>query len=216
MHCEDVKIIEKPDEVSLEDITNLLHDAHMVNQEKGFELITANQNVEDTKDRLGNGKFIIALVKDELAACGAMIPKPDFRSWFYCGPCMEFHMWAVKRKFQGMGLAALIDKKREEIAFEQFDVIVSSTGRKNALVLNMWKKNGYIPVDYASFGENAYTSIAVAKWKDGCPHPIWYTIVYYYKKIRYILVRRDNGDIRSGLHWLQKLYKKYGISQWRK
>lgn len=204
----DIKIIEKPDKVSLEDITGLLHDAHVVNKERGFELITAHQDVEDIKERLGNGKFIVALVGDMCVACGAIIPRPDFKSWFYSGSCMEFHMLGVRRKFQGMGLATLIDKKREELAFEQSDIIISSTGKKNVPVLKMWKKHGYYPIDYISFGENNYTSIVVAKWKDRCPHPILYKVVYYYKKTRYILIHRENGEVRSGLRWLYKIYKK--------
>lgn len=45
-------IIKKPENISYEEITELLHNAHQVNVKKGINMLSANQTAEDTKKRL--------------------------------------------------------------------------------------------------------------------------------------------------------------------
>lgn len=45
-------IIKNPENISYEEITELLHNAHQVNVKKGINMLSANQTAEDTKKRL--------------------------------------------------------------------------------------------------------------------------------------------------------------------
>ena len=60
-----LKVMEKPDWISYEEITDVLHDAHMSTAEKGMHFVALNQTAEETEKRLGeDGKFFVVLASD--------------------------------------------------------------------------------------------------------------------------------------------------------
>ena len=71
---DEFRVIPKPEWVSYEEITDVLHDAHQSTKQGGMDFNAATQTSEKTIKRLGNhGRFYVALTEvNSVAAVGAI------------------------------------------------------------------------------------------------------------------------------------------------
>ena len=172
------RIIGKPDEISYEEITDVLHEAHASTADKGMHFVALTQTAEETRKRLGeDGKFFVALARSEdgsgeeiLAGVGAVAFYKSCKGWYGKGqPYADIKMVGVRNEFKGQGISSALYRALEEYAFSRVDLITMNTAEDNAIVLDSNARHGWKRVDFRSWSKTDYYSVVMAKWKDACP-----------------------------------------------
>lgn len=182
-----IEVIKKPEYISLEQITEVLHEAHETTAVGGMHFWAHTQTVEDTRKRLGNsGEFFVALCDGDLAGCAAVIFHQHGKKW-YCKnkDYAEIKMVAVRNKYKGLGLSNMLYSALEKRAFERNDLIVMNTASANELVIGRNIRHGWKIIDYCSWRNTDYYSVVMGKWKK-CPYSDLHLKGRY--KIRKLLV----------------------------
>lgn len=195
-----IRIIEKPEWISFEEITDVLHDAHRSNTDSGMQFKAAVQTPQDTEKRLGSdGRFFVALTDDSYLAGVAAISYHESGSyWFNKGrPCMEVKMVGVREAFKGRGISGMLYSKMEEYGFSRVDILFMNTAEENQIVLKSNGHHGWRFVDYKHWPETNYYSPFMAKWKNGCPYSDSYRhIRFMLRYFRARLLRTKSGSYR--------------------
>jgi hypothetical protein len=110
----DIKIIEKPDWVSWEDIKQCLYEAHSVNRAKGINMAHYQWPAEKIKESLGEkGFMLLALDGDKLvgtAGIGEKIGKNWYANGRYAYECFA----SVLPEYAGKGIYKMLEIRREE------------------------------------------------------------------------------------------------------
>ena len=168
-------VVEKPDWVSYEEITDVLHDAHASTAGKGMHFVALTQSAEDTKRRLGeDGKFFVALAekdgRQEVAGVGAISFSKSCKGWYGKGqPYAEIKMVGVRGAYKEQGISSMLYQALEAYGFSRVDLITMNTAENNAIVLDSNARHGWKRVDFRSWAKTDYYSVVMAKWKDACP-----------------------------------------------
>lgn len=169
----DIKIIEKPERVSWEEIHQVLWKSHEENRRKGVVMGLPSKSPEELHAFIEEkGKIFVALDGERVVGTLAYIIK-EGRSWYnhgrYCYACLG----SVLPEFSGRGLFRMLDKKVEdEACVYHLPIIISDTHENNVRMLKISKKEGYQFVSYKVCKD--HFNIVRAKWLDGCPYPSWY------------------------------------------
>ena len=193
-----IEIIQKPDQISLEQITDLLHEAHTSTAGKGMHFMAYTQTPEDTKRRLGNnGVFYVALCDGELAGCAAVRFHDKGKKWYCKDPeYAEIKMVAVGNQYKGLGLSNKLYEALEDYAFARCDFITMNTAVENTLVVERNKRHGWKVIDYCSWKSTDYYSVVMGKWKN-CPFSDRYIKTRYLVREKIVnLIKDRNGDFR--------------------
>lgn len=203
-------VLEKKDSIPYDDIVRILHDAHKSLVEKGMNFGASRQNAQDIENRLSDdGKFIIAKIGDQIVGVGAVNTCILNHKWYGKGRVAKYDLLGVASEYKGRGISKIIDKKREEIGYSISDLIITDTSEHNDIVLDSYRRKGWIYVDYQSFVGTNYYSIVLARWKSGCP--------FTANKCRRILAirkyvcklcRRESGELRGIFQIVKKMIKK--------
>ena len=122
--AETITVIEKPEEITFEQIREVLWDANERNRRDGFYLSTASMPGEKLKERLGpDGKCFVALAHkdgaDEPLLVGTIsIRYLDRRRWYAKGRVADYMLAAVISSYQGKHINSMLAEKVFETARE--------------------------------------------------------------------------------------------------
>ena len=196
-----IEITIKPDWISLEQITELLHDAHTSTAGEGMHFQAYSQTVEDTKRRLGNdGLFFVALCDGVLAGCAAVVFHPKSSKW-YCTDkeYAEIKMVAVGSRFKGMGISNSLYRALEKHAFTRCGLVIMNTAEENRIVVDSNLRHGWKLIDYLSWCNTDYYSVIMGKWEK-CPYSDRYVDRRYHLRKLMVRIAKDrNGRYRIPL-----------------
>lgn len=196
-----IEIIKKPDWISLEQITEVLHDAHTTTADNGMHFLAYSQTVEDTRRRLGDdGLFYVALCDGELAGCAAVVFHPKSSKW-YCTDkeYAEIKMVAVRNQFKGLGINNSLYRALEEHAFSRCNLVVMNTAEDNRIVVDSNLRHGWKIIDYLSWRYTDYYSVIMGKWKK-CPYTDRYiNFRYRFRRLQVRIAKDKNGKYRIPL-----------------
>jgi len=171
----DIKIIEKPDWVSWEDIKQCLYEAHSVNRAKGINMAHYQWPAEKIKESLGEkGFMLLALDGDKLvgtAGIGEKIGKNWYANGRYAYECFA----SVLPEYAGKGIYKMLEIRREEKAKEDgYDVLIGDTHSKNYHRIDIALKNGFRLVHFFRAASKDHYNVVIAKWLNGCPYSSFY------------------------------------------
>ena len=167
---EDIKIVQKPDWISWDDIHNLLLEAHKRNIEKGIVLQYAQMPGAWIKEKLGDeGCCWVALDGDKPVGTTS-VTYFQGKSWWNKGKKVAHGCFTgILREYQGIGLMEELNaKKYEHIRSMGVDMTEGDTAETNKTVLKVFGKDGYKVVSYFSSSSQHY-SVRIVKWLNGCP-----------------------------------------------
>lgn len=168
---EDIKIVQKPDWVSWDDIHELLLKAHKRNIEKGMVLRYAQMPGDKIKEKLGDeGCCWVALDGDKLVGTTS-VTYFQGKSWWNKGKKVAHGCFTgILREYQGIGLMEELNaKKYEHIRSKGVDMTEGDTAETNKTVLKVFGKDGYKIVSYYAPNPNHF-SVRIVKWLNGCPY----------------------------------------------
>jgi len=192
----DIKIVEKTDDISFEDIHKILHEAHKENNDKNINMKTANLTGEELKERIGkNGKCFIAL--DENKLIGTLsIRLVERNCWYAKGTIPDYMLAAVLPEYQGKHVNSMLSKKVFDYCRKgNFELIELDTAEKNINAIKIYKHLGFCFVDFKSFRGTDHYSVVMVKWLKKCPYNKIYIYMRYILKKLYIKSRyKKNGE----------------------
>lgn len=85
MDSSDIVIMPKPDSISWEEITELLHLAFASHLENGLNYAACTQTEEETRQRVGDGMCMVALINGELVGTATLnFYRGGGSSWASC------------------------------------------------------------------------------------------------------------------------------------
>lgn len=177
----EIRITEKPEEISWETIRSILQQAHKIHHDAGIVMYVSTLSAEELENRVrkNNGKCYVAFYGDQVVGTASYIHRAINR-WYYKGDICEQTMVAVLPSFQGRHIATELTKVLEEELQRQgipavcFDTVEQNTGK-----IEMELRNRYRLVDYHF--NNGHYSVEMMKWLDMCPFSERYC------KMRYLL-----------------------------
>ena len=190
---------EKDDSISWEEVTEVLHSAHQSTKAQGMNFKAGKQSAMETKKRVADGKVIIALLEPEKKVVGtcAVTTYTECEKWYWKKAFVKFEMICVAEKYKGFGISKKILNEAERKAFCNFDLIELDTAENNRFAINMYKRRGFVLVDYVSWVGTNYYSVVMAKWKWGCPYSkIKCKLRFFYRKMRCKLLKDCYGRLR--------------------
>ena len=171
---DEVRIIEKPDSISYEEIQGLLRRAHEANAAKGLLYATANQSVEKLIAKIGKGTCYVAMVsedeKDVLAGTVTVCPV-SLNYWYHSGEVALIKLLGVDPKYKGRKIGTLLIEQCLAYAKEiAVDVIVADSAEENITLYNLLKKFDFELVDYCKYPQNNFVTAVYAHFVKA---PLW-------------------------------------------
>lgn len=200
--ADSLKIIEKPDWVSWEEIHQVLWKAHEQNRQKGIFMLLPTRSAEELQKYVDGGKMFVAMDGDRVVGTLALVVK-EGKQWYNKGRFGYLCLGAVLPDFSGKGIFRLLyDVAEKEALRLRLPVLTLDTNEKNVRMLKISKKEGYHFVAYRACRD--HFNIVRAKWLQTCPFSPWYIkIRFYFSKIylrtRFKMVPEKGRTKRFGL-----------------
>ncbi len=167
---DEIRVMEKPEWISWDDIHELLFAAHKKNIAKGFTMTSALASGEELQKKLGDkGKCFVAFCGDKLVGTTS-VSFFTGHSWYNKGKLVAHSMLSgILPKFQGIGITDDLNKLRDAYIHEMgVKMIHADTAENNKIVRMNAKRNGFIEVSYYAPQSDHY-SVNFVKWFEGCP-----------------------------------------------
>lgn len=168
---EDIKVMEKPDWISWDDIHELLLSAHKKNIVKGMTMKIPHLPPDDLKKIIGeSGRCYVALANNKLIGTTS-VRFYEGVSWYDRGLLVAHSMLsAILPKYQGIGIREDLNQLRDTYIREMgAQLIHADTAENNEIVRKNAKRNGFVDVAYYAPQSDHY-SVVFVKWLNGCPY----------------------------------------------
>lgn len=177
-----IKIIEKPDWVSWEDIREVIWLSHSRNRQEGMNMHFPSLSGEEIWKRIEEckGKMFVALDGKKVVGTGALTVK-SVDLWCGRGEYAYLCFAAVLPEYNGQGLyKALCELREKECRRMGLNRLMFDSHENNRKLFKINAKNGFYPVSYKNYGD--HNNVIMVKWLDGSP--------YSYSRCRCEFVRR--------------------------
>jgi GNAT superfamily N-acetyltransferase len=175
----EIKIIEKPDWVSWDDIHEVLWKAHAENRKKGINMALPTLSGDKIEEKIisEGGKIFLAIEGDKIVGTLALIVKSGKR-WYNYGQYGYLCFGAVLPEYSGKGIYRSLYQLVETTAKQmELSVLTRDTNEKNARMLKITKQEGYHFVAIKACED--HFNIVRAKWLEECPYSMWYIKTRY-------------------------------------
>lgn len=190
-------MIEKPRDVSFEEIRNVLQQAHSVNFQKGIIMHTTELNAQELEKYLGDeGKCYIALDGNKIVGTGSLRIREKYE-WFVQGRYVDEILVGILPEYSGKHIYSALYNAIELYAKENnYSTILFNTASKNRRKQRAGLKKGFKYVSYFVAEDNDHYSVVMAKWLDGRKvnrFRLWYL---YNRRKWSIILRYKPGKVK--------------------
>lgn len=187
---------EKPEEVTFQEIRDILQKAHQENFKRGIVMKTPNLSAEELKKKIGaEGKCFVAMTNGKVIAT-ASYRKKKVNGWFFNGDAAELMMAGVDPEFQGQHIFSKLDAVRmQAIRDAGIEHIVFDTAEDNKKRQEIAIKDGFKYVSFFAPSTNHY-SVLMMKWLNGCPYSDFYCKLRFNIRKLKIKILYKPGHIR--------------------
>ncbi len=169
---EDVRVMEKPDWISWDEIQQCIHDAQLTNVKNGFDMYFGHMTGEELQKSVGDGYCFVAL-NDNNRVVGTLsycVTKINF--WFHKGNAGFFCYEGILPEYRASNAFFDLHRMAEEKGRSLgLDVTWGSTSEKNKKIIKINELQGWKKVQYSASGNGVgYYSVIMAHWDKGCPY----------------------------------------------
>ena len=189
-----IRILEKPNTISLDEVHQLLWDANEANRKNGFVLNSSKLSSEALKKKIGSrGLCLVALDGERLAGTISLHPVMRDR-WYAKEEIAEFLLLGIHPDYQGRHLGTqLMQKAEEEARRWGVRAIELNTAENNSPAIHMYQRLGYTFVSYVHYNGRDHNSVVMVKWLRSPDYPAWYGRLRYSMKKYYVLLKNRQG-----------------------
>lgn len=194
---DEIKVMEKPEWVSWDDIHELILAAHKKNIAKGMVMRTAMLPGAELKKIVGEkGKCFVAFSGNQLVGTTSVSVFYG-KAWYNKTRLVAHSMLsAILPKFQGLGIQEDMNILRDEFITDiGAEVLQAETAEHNFTVRQKTKQNGYKEVAYGASSTDHYYVILV-KWLKGKSFSDSYCKFRFHLSELYIKIRFKPGGIK--------------------
>ena len=168
---EEIRVMEKPDWVSWDDIRDVLSKAHQKNIKKGIVMNTTTMTGEEIRNYLGeDGRCFVAFSGDKLVGTTSVRIAKGSR-WYDRGKIVaKGAMSAILQQYQGMGLLEEMNVLRDKfVAEKKVELLEGDTPEENMLLRKIVSKKGFKEVRFFPAQHQNHFSVYFVKWLGECP-----------------------------------------------
>lgn len=193
---EKIRVMEKPDWVSWDEIHEVLELSQIVNRKRGFNMINANLSGETLRKKVGDGFCAIVLDGDKVIATQSVVLL-DGDKWYSKGQKVAHYcLTGILKKYQGCGIKEMLDDECIKFIIRTApDIIQANTAEDNVVVRKRAYEQGFIDTQCVTFKGTDYYSVWFALWLKKCPFPLWYCRFRYWLSVIYTKTRYKPGKI---------------------
>lgn len=205
----EIKILQKPDYITWEQITELLHLAFAEKNERGLKYLATHQDAETTRRRVGDGVCFVALLGDVLIGTASMrILKPNEinKKWHNQNLYAYTSQLAVHPDYKGYGVGKLLQNARIMYCHENnVDEMLGHTSIHAKEILNWYRRQGADFVEYISSPATNYYAVRMRIPIKGKIFNSYYVAFRYYLSVIKCIATKDKyGKIRFFWRILKK------------
>ena len=198
-----IVISKKPDNVSWEEIRDVLWKAHEKNRENGIIMSYPSLSGEEVRNKVGdNGVMFTALDGEKVVGTLALVKRSGYR-WYNKGQYGYMCFGAVLPEYSGKGIYRSLYELAEATARQMgLSVLSRDTNERNARMLKITRQEGYHFVELKAYKD--HFNIVRTKWLGKCPYSDWYI------KMRFAL-SKIKTKIRYRMDPVKGRVKRFGI-----
>lgn len=156
-------IIQKPEYISWEEITELLHLAFKQRLDQGLEYVAAKQDVETTIKRAADNICLVALINNKLVGTATLqIKKVDKnnKKWFYESSYGYLNQLAVHPEYKSKGIGGKLQSEVLRLCYEyKVDAMFVDTSVHAKDLLSWYRRMSAQKVEYLSHPTTNYYSV---------------------------------------------------------
>lgn len=150
-----ISVMLKPDNISWRAITELLHLAYAEHTKNGLEYSACYQSEERTRERVGDGICVVALLEDKLVGTATI----HMRGLF-----VHLCQFAVHPEYRSYGIGRMLEEYLFNLAFERGkEALVCDTSEKADRIVRWYLKNGWQKIGMISHPTTNFYSICFRK-----------------------------------------------------
>lgn len=186
-----IKVLEKPDWITWDEIHDVLWRAHEANRERGINLPHAAFSGQEIKDYLTpEGKMFVALCNGKVIGTAAYIERRA-KFWFGEGIYAYCCFASVLPEYAGEGVYRQLMEIREKSALAHgIDKMMFNTHPNNSRVINVALINGFKKVTFSLGGDSPW--VYMVKWINGAPYSgfrfkIMYECIHLWRQFKHRL-----------------------------
>lgn len=168
----EIRIMEKPEDISFEAIHELLYAAHAVNRERGIVMRTSLLSGEEIEKRIGaDGKCWVAFCGDKLVGT-LSIRIVNRHAWYAKGKIPDYILAGVLPDYSGRHINTMLAEAAFAYAAKRgYRVMELDTAENNTRAVSIYRHQGFIPVGYSAPKGLDHYSVIMVKWLDKRPCP---------------------------------------------
>lgn len=208
-------IIPKPDHISWEEITQLLHLGYSERADEGMKYSATHQSIEKTIARVGDGVCLVALLDDKLIGTESynLIKKKNLKLkwWYQDEEYYYLHSLTVHPDYKRMGIGLKIRNYiHDEAIKNRVGSLISDTSENAKWLINWYNRLGHKKVGYVSHEGTNYYSVVMRTQISGKLYSESYRIFRFY--LSYFtcrIISKRNGKRRLLGKIAERIYKKY-------
>ena len=199
-------IVEKPNTIRWEEITEVIHDAYTEREKQNLHFAAFKSTPKENAQKIIDGKCFVALDGSKVVgvvflrcpSCQYLINKNGKEKW-YCdknyGTVINL---SVKEKYKSRGIGRkLLERLIEECKKQKLDSIMIDTSSKLKRLNKFYDSYGFKKVDYISWSTtNYYTVIRRLNLNGKNYNFIYRNLKYYWSKIKTLIMIDINGEKR--------------------
>ena len=191
---EEIKIVEKPDALSYDEIHDLLYAAHAVNRERGFVMRTSLLSGEELEKRIGrDGKCWVAFDGDKPVGT-LSIRIVNRNAWYAKGRIPDYMLAGVLPEYSGKHINSMLAAKAFDFAASHgYTVMELDTADNNDRAIGIYRHQGFRPVGYSAPKGLDHYSVIMAKWLVKRPVLEGVSSLMYRAKRLYVRARYKTG-----------------------
>lgn len=164
-----IKVLPKPDNISWDNIHEVLYNAHENNRLQGVNMRTALLSGEQLKERVGDGKCFVALCDGVLVGT-ASVRIVKRHKWYHKGEIADFMLLGILPGYGGLGIfSKLLHCIYDYSRSNNTPVVELDTAEGNMKMRGIAERIGF---QYVSIKASPYVkhySVVMVNWLDGCP-----------------------------------------------
>jgi len=195
----EVRIIEKPQDISYAVIKDIMYRAHESNRQKGIFMHSVELSPEQLEAKVGeNGKTFIAEIDGKIVGT-ASLEVVRRNAWYAKGQgdIADEIFVGVLPESKGHGIySKLYAAIEDEARARGYGMVVFNTAAKNKTKQDISRKKGFVPVGWFVSKDNDHYSVIMAKWLGKCPFSkIYIKLRFLYSKWL-VTIRYKPGKVK--------------------
>ena len=160
-----IRIIEKPEWISWEEIRQCLYTSHTHNREEGIRMIHSDLPAKGIQEKVGNGGIMWVVLDGRKLIGTAALLEREGNTWYAPGRYAYLCFDGFLPEYNGKGIYKSISAIREEYARNKgLSVLVFNTHEKNKRIQAISSRNGFSYVRYLMSSNRDHFDVYMAKW----------------------------------------------------